>query len=95
MDNVNEEVAEEENRFGDYVPQECLVETETTRTWLAKQTSVGRMVLVEELKEGVESEEFIADVRAKAGVEHPLVSSIYEATLENGLYHYAHELLHG
>lgn len=95
MDNVNEEVGEEENRFGDYVPQECLAETETTRTWLAKQTSVGRMVLVEELKEGVESEEFIADVRAKAGVEHPLVSSIYEATMENGLYHYAHELLPG
>jgi hypothetical protein len=91
MDNVNEE----ENRFGDYLPEECLAETETTRTWLAKQASVGRMVLVEELKEGVESDEFIADVRAKAGVEHPLVGSIYEATMENGLCHYAHELLPG
>ncbi len=95
MDNVNEEVSEEENKFGDYLPQECIAETETTRTWLAKQASVGRMVLVEELKEGVESDEFIADVRAKAGVEHPLVGSIYEATMENGLCHYAHELLPG
>lgn len=95
MDIVDEEVGEEENRFGDYMPQQCIAETETTRTWLAKQASVGRMVLVEELKEGVESEEFIADVRAKAGVEHPLVGSIYEATMENGLCHYAHELLPG
>jgi len=95
MDNVDEEVGEEVNRFGDYIPQQCIAETETTRTWLAKQASVGRMVLVEELKEGLESEEFIADVRAKAGVEHPLVGSIYEATMENGLCHYAHELLPG
>jgi hypothetical protein len=84
MDNVNEEVSEELNKFGDYLPLECLAESETTRTWLAKQASVGRMVLVEELKEGVESDEFIADVRAKAGVEHPLVGSIYEATMETG-----------
>jgi hypothetical protein len=50
MDNVNEEVSEEGNKFGDYLPQECIAETGTTRTWLAKQASVGRMVLVEELK---------------------------------------------
>ena len=95
MDSLNEEVSEQENKFGDYLPQECIAETETTRTWLAKQVSVGRMVLIEELKEGLESDEFIADVRAKAGVEHPLVGSIYEATMENGLCHYAHELLPG
>lgn len=91
MDNVNEE----ENRFGDYFPEECLAETESTRTWLAKQVSVGRMVLVEELKEGADSEAFIADVRAKAGVEHPLVGSIYEACMDEGHCHYAHELLPG
>lgn len=95
MDNVHKEVGEAENKFGDYLPQECLAETETTRTWLAKQVSVGRMVLVEELKEGMESEEFIADVRAKAGVEHPLVGAIYEATMGNGICHYAYELLPG
>jgi hypothetical protein len=90
-----EELSEEENRFGDYFPEECLAETESTRTWLAKQVSVGRMVLVEELKEGADSEAFIADVRAKAGVEHPLVGSIYEACMEEGRCHYAHELLPG
>lgn len=90
-----DEVSEEENRFGDYTPLELLAETETTRTWLARQVSVGRMVLVEELKEGAEGGEFIADVRAKAGVEHPLVGSIYEASMENGRCHYAHELLPG
>jgi hypothetical protein len=95
MDEVNEAVSEEENRFGDYIPQQCLAETDTTRTWLAKQASVGRMVLVEELKEGADSEVFIADVRAKAGVEHPLVGSIYEACMEEGRCHYAHELLPG
>jgi hypothetical protein len=90
-----EDVSEAENRFGDYLAQECLAETATTRTWLAKQASVGRMVLIEELKEGVESEGFIADVRAKAGVEHPLVGSIYEASMESELCYYAYELLPG
>jgi formylglycine-generating enzyme required for sulfatase activity len=95
MENLHKQVTEEQNKFGDYVPQECLAQSESTRTWLAKQASVGRMVLIEELKEGAESEEFIADVRAKAAVEHPLVGSIYEATLEDELYYYAHELLPG
>jgi hypothetical protein len=95
MDGVREDVSEEENRFGDYAPQELLAETEITRTWLARQVSVGRMVLLEELKEGAESGPFIADVRAKAGGEHPLVASIYEASMEEGHCHYAHELLPG
>jgi hypothetical protein len=92
-----ESVSEVGMNFGDYIPQKCLAETSTTRTWLAKQASVGRMVLFEELKEGaeLECEAFIADVRAKAGVEHPLVGSIYEATMENGLCYFAHELLPG
>ncbi len=92
-----ENVSEEGKSFGDYIPQKCLAETDTTRTWLARQSSVGRMVLVEELKEGAEGEceAFIADVRAKAGVEHPLVGSIYEATTENGLCYFAYELLPG
>lgn len=86
---------EEKNSFGDYVPQELLAETETTRTWLAKQASVGRMVLVEELKEGGDIDAFIADVRAKAAVDHPLVGSIYEASIVEKRYYYAHELLPG
>lgn len=90
-----DDVSGEMKKFGDYLPQECLAESAITRTWLATQAFVGRKVLIEELKEGVECEDFIADVRAKAGVEHPLVGSIYEATMEESLCYYAHELLPG
>lgn len=85
------------NSFGDYLPKECLKETASTRTWLAEQESVGRMVLVEELKEEAkdQAESFLKDVRAMAAVEHPLVGSIYEASAENGRYYFAHELLPG
>lgn len=76
----------DQESFGDYLPRECLEETSSTRTWLAEQKSVGRMVLIEELKEEAiaEREAFLKDVRAKAAVEHPLVASIYEASTEDG-----------
>jgi hypothetical protein len=92
-----EDVSEENHRFGDYIPKQCLSEGGVTRTWLAEQASVGRMVLVEELREEAagEKEEFLADVRAMAAVEHPLVGSIYEACTDNGSCYYAHELLPG
>jgi len=87
----------DQESFGDYLPRECLEETSSTRTWLAEQKSVGRMVLIEELKEEAiaEREAFLKDVRAKAAVEHPLVASIYEASTEDGRYYFAHELLPG
>ncbi len=83
--------------FGDYVARKCLSEGATTRSWLAEQASVGRLVLIEELKPEAanERENFLADVRAMAAVEHPLVGSIYEACTENGLCFFAHELLPG
>lgn len=92
-----EDVSEDNHRFGDYIPKQCLAEGGVTRTWLAEQASVGRMVLVEELREDAagEKEDFLADVRAMAAVEHPLVGSIYEACTENGSCYYAHELLPG
>ena len=92
-----ENVSEENHRFGDYIPKECLKEGGVTRTWLAEQASVGRMVLVEELREeaAAQREDFLDDVRAMAAVEHPLVGSIYEACTENGSCYYAHELLPG
>ena len=92
-----DDVSEENNRFGDYIPKQCLAETATTRSWLAEQASVGRMVLIEELKEEAASEAgaFLADVRAMAAVEHPLVGSVYEANTGNGCCYYAHELLPG
>lgn len=87
----------EGGRFGDYQPRELLGEGPATRTWMAEQASVGRMVLLEELKEEAVSERasFLADVRAKAAVEHPLVGSIYEAFTEGELSFYTEELLPG
>ncbi|WP_411826449.1 SUMF1/EgtB/PvdO family nonheme iron enzyme [Luteolibacter sp. AS25] len=87
----------DDNRFGDYRAKELLGEGTTTRTWAAEQVSVGRMVLLEELKESAAGERayFLADVRAKAAVEHPLVGSIYEAFTEGELCFYTEELLPG
>lgn len=91
------EEASDSIRFGDYIPKECLGETTSTRSWLAEQESVGRMVLIEELKQESmgERDAFLADVRAKAAVEHPLVGSIYEASTDGGRCYFAHELLPG
>lgn len=74
-----------------------MAESRHTRTWMAEQGSVGRKVLIEELKEeaSAESNSFLADARAKAAVEHPSVGSIYEASHgENGCF-FAYELLPG
>ncbi len=81
--------------LGEYELKEQLGETATTRTWLAAQRSVGRMVIVEELTDESAQAQFLADVRAKAAVEHPLIGSVYEAIAQPGLCFYAYELLPG
>lgn len=88
---------EAEKNFGDYRVLECVAESGYTRTWLAEQGSVGRRVLIEELKEGayLKRDAFLADVRAKAAVEHPSVGSIYEASSEESGCFFAYELLPG
>ncbi len=87
----------QDRRFGEYRLRELLSETSLTRTWLADQTSIGRRVLLDELlaDQPEEMESFLADVRAKAAVDHPLISSVYEASAEPGQCYYAHELLPG
>lgn len=87
----------EDRQLGEYRLKELLHEGETTRIWLAEQVSVARKVLVDELKEEMlsQSSQFLADVRAKAAVEHPLIGSVYEAVAEPGRCFFAHELLHG
>lgn len=89
--------ASEERQLGEYRLKELLAETELTRTWLAEQVSVSRRVLVDELlsSEPRDQESFLADVRAKAAVEHPLIGSVFEAVAEPGLCFFAHELLPG
>jgi Sulfatase-modifying factor enzyme 1 len=83
--------------FGGYLPENCIAADSHTRTWLATQLSVGRMVWIEELiaNSNAERDAFLADVRAKAAVENPIVGSIYEASADEGIYYYAYELLPG
>jgi len=83
--------------LGEYRLLELLAENATSRTWLAEQISVCRRVLLDQLRpeQGHLSEAFIADVRAKAAIEHPLIGSVYEAVDEPGMCFFAHELLPG
>jgi hypothetical protein len=67
--------------LGDYRLEQFLAESSTTVTWLAAQASIGRQVLLIELKPSAldRRDAFLADVRAQAAVDHPLVGSVYEA----------------
>ena len=87
----------EARHLGDYLLIERLVETPLITTWLAEQVSVGRRVLVDELdpQRASRSAAFLADIRAKAAVDHPHVGTVYEAVVERDLCFYAHELLPG
>ena len=86
-----------ERRLGEYLLASRVSETATTVSWIAEQESVGRRVLVEELHPDQEDQRaaFLADVRAKAAVEHPLVGSVYEAVNEPDHCYAAYELLTG
>ena len=89
--------ASEERQLGEYRLRELLAENTLSSTWLAEQVSVSRLVLVDELRadRADQREAFLADVRAKAAVDHPLIGSVFEAVAEPGLCFYAHELLPG
>ncbi len=89
--------ASDQRLLGEYRLKELLVETPLSTTWLAEQVSVSRLVLVDELRDdqAANREAFLADVRAKAAVDHPLIGSVYEAVAAPGLCYYAHELLPG
>ena len=89
--------ASDDRCLGEYRLKELLSENLLTRTWLAEQISVSRRVLVDELRpeQAHQKDAFLADVRAKAAVEHPSIGSVYEAVDEPGLCFFAHELLPG
>lgn len=89
--------SDDDRYLGEYRLKELISETPLTRTWLAEQVSVARRVLVDELlsEETDHREAFLADIRAKAAVDHPLIGSVYEAVAEPGLCYFAHELLPG
>ncbi len=85
----------EDRLLGEYRLKQLLDENSLTRTWLAEQVSVSRMVVVDELLDDSRRHEFLTNVRAMAAVDHPLVGSIFEAVDEPGICFYAHELLPG
>lgn len=84
-------------QLGEYRLIELISENAFTRTWLAEQLSVARRVLVVELLAEHENqrESFLADIRAKAAVEHPMIGSVYEAVADVEQCYFAHELLPG
>lgn len=89
--------AHEPRLLGEYQLEEIIAETPVLRRWLANQISVARRVRLDELKPGMEEHRasFLADVKAKAAVDHPLIASVYEAVAEPGQCYFAHELLPG
>lgn len=91
------EIFSANKQVGDYILLNCLRDNPETRTWCAQQVSVGRAVLIDELKESHAGHRgvFLSDVRAKASVEHPLVGSIYEASSDRNYCFFAYELLPG
>ena len=87
-------------QIGDYLIGEPVSEGTNTTTWNATQISVQREVilcaLADHLKNDPELREgFIADVRTKASIDHPLIGSVLEAVNEGGLCFFALEKLHG
>lgn len=89
--------AQEERILGEYRLKNLLSKNAISTTWLAEQTSVSRLVLVDELRadQSEQRDAFLADVRAKAAIDHPLIGSVYEAVASPGLCYCAYELLPG
>lgn len=83
----------ENRQLGDYRLLEALAQHPGHTTWLAEQTSIGRKVVVVELTDLRQRETFLADVRAKAAVDHPLIGSVYEACSGEAECFVAHEHL--
>lgn len=89
-------VPDDSRMLGDYRLLELMHETPLIYQWVAVQDSVGRKVLVDELKQEAAEQrgKFLADVRAKAAIEHPLIASVFEAVDDEECF-FAHENLPG
>ena len=87
----------EERLLGDYRLKKIIRETPLAQTWLAQQESIGRSVLVDEIRPEMVhlKDEFLANVRAKASLDHPLIASVFEAVTTDTDCYFAHELLPG
>ena len=87
-------------QIGDYLLTELLYDGPTTRSWLAKQTSINREVIIDSLNWVQQQDEnysstFLGDVRAKAAIDHPLIGSVFEAVKDQRHCFYAREKLTG
>jgi formylglycine-generating enzyme required for sulfatase activity len=87
-------------QLGDYRVQELLSLGDWGRNYAALQLSVKRRVGLSTLDPGKAQDEqnrarFLADARAKAAVQHPLIVSVFEADECNGLVFFTHEFLDG
>jgi len=86
-------------KIGDYKLLEQIYESPTTSAWKARQLSVNRNVVIEILRPEVSNENtiksFLGDVRSKAAVNIPHISSVYEAAEFQGLWYFTRELPRG
>ncbi|MCP4730862.1 MAG: SUMF1/EgtB/PvdO family nonheme iron enzyme [Roseibacillus sp.] len=87
-------------QLGDYLLMELISEDEETRTYHARQRSIDRAVILVRLKGVIDptrpsGEAFLADVRAKAAIEHAGIGSVYEAAREEEEVYWTRELLPG
>lgn len=65
--------------LGDYQLLQLIDEAEGQNIWLAEQMSIARRVRLVELVDPAQCASFLADIRAQATVDHPQISSVYEA----------------
>ena len=87
-------------QLGDYRLGEAISEGARTRTCHAEQISVAREVVLERIKDAFVGEpeiveHFLADVRAKAAIDHPVIGSVYEGVREEEAVFYTREHLRG
>ena len=79
---------------------EQVSEDDITRTYQARQISIDRAVILVRIKgrmepNGAKAEAFLADVRAKAAIEHAGIGLVYEAVHEEAEAYWTRELLPG
>lgn len=87
-------------QIGDYLLTELLYDGPTTRSWLAKQVSINREVIIDSLNWEQQQDPnyistFLGDVRAKAAIDYPLIGSVFEAIRDQRHCFYAREKLTG
>ena len=73
----------ESRTLGDYRLLEPLVQKSDRILWQAEQASVQRPVVVVELTDLSLRDSFLAEIRAKASVDHPFIGSVFEAVAED------------